>query len=84
MQIRYSKIFIIQNDIPSANEAVFDRTENVREYIEAITTELTNNSVTRQYCFDEQYETAYNDVIFIITKINALCSIPDEDDVKLE
>ena len=62
MQIRYSKIFIIQNDIPSANEAVFDRTENVREYIEAITTELTNNSVTRQYCFDEQYETAYNDV----------------------
>ena len=54
MQIRYSKIFIIQNDIPSANEAVFDRTENVHEYIEAITTELTNNSVTRQYCFDEQ------------------------------
>lgn len=82
MQIRYSKIFIIQNDIPSANEAVFDRTENVREYIEAITTELTNNSVTRQYCFDEQYETAYNDVIFIITKINALCSIPDEDERK--
>ena len=84
MQIRYSKIFIIQNDIPSAKEAVFDRTENVREYIEAITTELTNNSVTRQYCFDEQYQTAKNDVIFIITKINALCSIPNEDERKAE
>ena len=80
MQIRYSKIFIIQNDIPSANEAVFDRTENVHEYIEAITTELTNNSVTRQYCFDEQYQTAKNDVIFIISKINSLCSIPNEDE----
>ena len=55
MQIRYSKIFIIQNDIPSASEGVFDRTENVCEYIKAITTELTDNSVTRQYCFDDQY-----------------------------
>lgn len=84
MQIRYSKIFIIQNDIPFANEAVFDRTENVREYIEAITTELTNNSVTRQYRFDEQYQTAYNEVIFIITKVNSLRSIPNEDERKAE
>ena len=79
MEIRYSKIFIIQNDIPSANEAIFDRTENVREYIEAITTELTNNSVTRQYCFNEEYHTAKDDLIFIIAKIDALCAIEQDD-----
>ncbi len=84
IQIRYSKIFIIQNDIPSASEGVFDRTENVREYIETITTELTNNSVTRQYCFDNQYQTAQNNTTFIVTKINALCSIPNDDERRIE
>lgn len=84
MQIRYSKIFIIQNDIPSANEAIFDRIENVREYIEAITTELANNSVTRRYCLDDQYQTAQSNIIFIITKINALCSIPNGDERRID
>jgi len=79
MEIKYSKIFIIQNDIPTASYCDFEHLDNVNEYIETITTEFTSNPSVRNYCFDELRTTAKNSVIFIVTKAKALLSLPDTD-----
>lgn len=86
MEIRYSKLFIIHNDVPMATIGAFDRDDNVREYIKTIVDELLNNAVNRQYIFDDVRETTKNNMTSIITKINVLCSLdnPDERAVQLE